>query len=283
MRSLCPTGKRAGTCFGSSKTHILLLFSVLPSLMCEVSLTKVNSKVLRSSQLVSAGGGRNSTLGAWALALWDTLRTCSRVSLMDKVMLPGAGHCAVPSSPPAAPTGRALCNSLCAPCRVPCAQDDTCLAELALALSLSLEISSKRRLVGVRLCIQTLQAELHEGLFCSPLLHHVTAGAQHSSTREEPSSGQDGQGQAQGRAGTGGPHSCTGTRGIWLRDRSLLLQGVGVWPSPSCDSLCPSPGPGEPSKSLSVLSRDTLKLIPRRVEMKLENTSMVLSLNSQKR
>lgn len=58
---------------------------------------------------------------------------------------------------------------------------------------------------------------------------------------------------------------------------------VGVWASPSCDSLCPSPGPGEPSKSLSVLSRDTLKLIPRRVEMKLENTSMVLSMNSQKR
>lgn len=57
---------------------------------------------------------------------------------------------------------------------------------------------------------------------------------------------------------------------------------VGVWASPSRDSLCP-PGPGEPSKSLSVLSRDTLKLIPRRVEVKLENTSMVLSMNSQKR
>ncbi|XP_074413101.1 bridge-like lipid transfer protein family member 2 [Zonotrichia albicollis] len=142
----------------ASQTRLLLNGNG-KSLTCEVSLTKVNSKVLRSSQL-----------------------------------------------------------------------DDTCLAELALALSLSLEISSKRRLVGVRLCVRTLQAELHEGLFCSPLLHHVTAGAQHSSVGEEPST-----------------------------------------------------GPGEPSKSLSVLSRDTLKLIPRRVEMKLENTSMVLSMNSQKR
>ncbi|XP_066419511.1 bridge-like lipid transfer protein family member 2 [Molothrus aeneus] len=142
----------------ASQTRLLLNGNG-KSLTCEVSLTKVNSKVLRSSQL-----------------------------------------------------------------------DDTCLAELALALSLSLEISSKRRLVGIRLCVRTLQAELHEGLFCSPLLHHVTAGAQHSSVGEEPST-----------------------------------------------------GPGEPSKSLSVLSRDTLKLIPRRVEMKLENTSMVLSMNSQKR
>lgn len=63
-------------------------------------------------------------------------------------------------------------------------QDDTCLAELALALSLSLEISSKRRLVGVRLSVRTLQAELHEGLFCSPLLHRVTAGG------EQPGPGQ---------------------------------------------------------------------------------------------
>lgn len=70
-------------------------------------------------------------------------------------------------------------------------QDDTCLAELALALSLSLEISSKRRLVGVRLSVRTLQAELHEGLFCSPLLHRVTAGG------EQPSPGQA-RGQSEG-------------------------------------------------------------------------------------
>lgn len=40
--------------------------SAPPSLNCEVSLTKVNSKVLRSSQLVSAGEGGNPML-------WDTL------------------------------------------------------------------------------------------------------------------------------------------------------------------------------------------------------------------
>lgn len=67
--------------------------------------------------------------------------------------------------------------------RVP-TQDDTCLAELALALSISLEISSKRRLVGVRLSVRTLQAELHEGLFCSPLLHRVISRA------PQPSPGQ---------------------------------------------------------------------------------------------
>ncbi|KAM9218348.1 bridge-like lipid transfer protein family member 2 [Leptosomus discolor] len=142
----------------ASKTRLLLNGNG-KSLTCEVSLSKVNSKVLRSSQL-----------------------------------------------------------------------DDTCLAELALALSLSLEISSKRRLVGVRLRVRTLQAELHEGLFCSPLLRRVAAGAQCSSAGEQP----------------------------------------------GADA-------GEPLKSLSVLSRDTLQLIPRRVEVKLENTSTVLSMNSQKR
>lgn len=110
-------------------------------------------------------------------------------------MLQSSGLHAVPSASPAAPTGRELGHS-CA-LRVP-VQDDTCLAELALALSLSLEISSKRQLVGVRLRVRTLQAELHEGLFSSPLLHRVTA--QRSSAGEQPSSGQErGPGQALGR------------------------------------------------------------------------------------
>lgn len=109
-------------------------------------------------------------------------------------------------------------------------QDFACLAELALALSLSLEISSKRRLVGVRLRVRTLQAELHEGLFCSPLLHRITARARHSSAGEQPGTGQGwGQGQGLGRAGAGSPHTCTGARGIWLCRRSTLLQGLGVW------------------------------------------------------
>lgn len=189
---------------------------------------------------------------------------------------------AVPSSPLVARTGRARCDSLCAPCCVPCAQDDTCLAELALALSLSLEISSKRRLVGVRLCVRTLQAELHEGLFCSPLLRHVTAGAQHSSVGEEPSTGQDKDRNKLCCYGLVAPMVALEPEGFGCGITPSCSGVVGVWASPSRDSLCP-PGPGEPSKSLSVLSRDTLKLIPRRVEVKLENTSMVLSMNSQKR
>lgn len=129
-------------------------------------------------------------------------------------------------------------------------QDDTCLAELALALSLSLEISSKRRLGGVRLSVRTLQAELHEGLFCSPLLHRFTAGG------EQPSPGQ--------APGTG--------RGL---DLGFLLLPVTL--------VCFATGPEEPPKSSSLLSRATLQLVPRRVEVKLESTSVVLSMNSQKR
>lgn len=141
-------------------------------------------------------------------------------------MLPGAGLSAVPSGPPAARTGWALCDTLCAPCCVPCAQDDTCLAELALALSLSLEISSKRRLVGVRLCVRTLQAELHEGLFCSPLLHHVTAGAQHSSAGEEPSTGQD----------KDRDKLCTG-QGLVAPRVALEPEGFGCGITPSCSRV----------------------------------------------
>lgn len=116
-------------------------------------------------------------------------------------MLRGSGLCAVPSASPAARTGRELGDS-CA-LRVP-VQDDTCLAELALALSLSLEFSSKWRPVGVRLRVQTLQAELHEGLFSSPLLHRVTA--QRRSVGEQPSPGQ-GRDRDKPWAGAGRPHS----------------------------------------------------------------------------
>lgn len=190
-------------------------------------------------------------------------------------LLQGSGLRAVPSA--------SLQHPLLA--RVPL-QDDTCLAELALVLSLSLEISSKRRLVGVRLRVQTLQAELHEGLFCSLLLYHVADGAQHSSVGEQPSAGQGwGQGQALGRAGAGlaAPTLALGPEEFGC---AITATHCRVWEfrqEPSSDSLCPSPGPEEPLKSLSLLSRDTLQLIPRRVEVKLENTSVVLSMNSQKR
>lgn len=121
------------------------------------------------------------------------------------------GHCVTPCVPPAV--------SLCA-------QDDTCLAELALALSLSLEISSKRQLVGVRLCVRTLQAELHEGLFCSPLLHHVTAGAQHSSVGEEPSTGQD---KDRNKLGAG--------QGLVAPMVALEPEGFGYGITPECGGL----------------------------------------------
>lgn len=47
--------------------------------------------------------------------------------------------------------------------------------------------------------------------------------------------------------------------------------------------VCPTAGAEEPLKSSSLLSRATLQLVPRRVEVKLESTSVVLSMNSQKR
>lgn len=47
--------------------------------------------------------------------------------------------------------------------------------------------------------------------------------------------------------------------------------------------MFPAPDSAESLKSPSLLSRDTLQLIPKRVEVKLESTSVVLSMNSQKR
>lgn len=56
---LYPTKKgREGAWF--CRAFSLSLLSALPSLKCEVNLTKVSSKVLRSSQQVSIGEGRNS-------------------------------------------------------------------------------------------------------------------------------------------------------------------------------------------------------------------------------
>ncbi|XP_067422042.1 bridge-like lipid transfer protein family member 2 isoform X1 [Emydura macquarii macquarii] len=112
--------------------------------------------------------------------------------------------------------------------------DDTCLAELALALTFSMEVNvSKRQLVGVSLGVGPLHAELHEGLFCSELLHRAANGARWS--------------------GAGDPPGCL------------------------------APGPVEAPKSLPLLSLRPLQLIPSQVKVDLENTSVVLSVNSQKR
>lgn len=90
------------------------------------------------------------------------------------------------------------------------------------------------------------------------------------------------------------PRSGTGT-GLAVPSLPLEPEGFGCaitasqcreWESgqePSCDFVFPAPDSAESLKSPSLLSRDTLQLIPKRVEVKLESTSVVLSMNSQKR
>lgn len=54
--------------------------------------------------------------------------------------------------------------------------------------------------------------------------------------------------------------------------------------TPACDQVYPLlPGPGEAPKSLPLLSLRTLQLIPSKVKVELENTNVVLSVNSQQR
>ncbi|KAJ7309074.1 hypothetical protein JRQ81_008371 [Phrynocephalus forsythii] len=105
-------------------------------------------------------------------------------------------------------------------------QDDACLAELSLALTVSLELGAgKRQLLGVDLGVWSLHAELHEGLFHSHLLKRVgRPGGREATDRAKPSD--------------------------------------------------PSPVP---------LSPAGLKHVPPKVKVQLENTSLVLSMNSQKR
>ncbi|CAM5164364.1 unnamed protein product [Eretmochelys imbricata] len=112
--------------------------------------------------------------------------------------------------------------------------DDTCLAELVLALTFSMEVNvSKRQLVGITLGVWTLHAELHEGLFCSELLRRAANGVRRSGAGDQPG--------------------------------------------------CLAPGPGEAPKSLPLLSLRTLQLIPSKAKVELENTNVVLSVNSQQR
>ncbi|CAM4667806.1 bridge-like lipid transfer protein family member 2 isoform X2 [Caretta caretta] len=112
--------------------------------------------------------------------------------------------------------------------------DDTCLAELVLALTFSMEVNvSKRQLVGITLGVWTLHAELHEGLFCSELLRRAANGVRRSGAGDQPG--------------------------------------------------CLAPGPGEAPKSLPLLSLHTLQLIPSKAKVELENTNVVLSVNSQQR
>ncbi|KAL8198946.1 UNVERIFIED_CONTAM: hypothetical protein K2H54_030212 [Gekko kuhli] len=101
-------------------------------------------------------------------------------------------------------------------------QDDACLAELSLALTVSLDICmSKRQLQGVAVGVWGTHAELHEGLFLSELLW----------------------------SGGGSP-------------------GEAADPSEDQESL---------------MSAASLQYVPSGVRVDLENTSVVLSMNSQKR
>ncbi|XP_063002776.1 bridge-like lipid transfer protein family member 2 [Elgaria multicarinata webbii] len=103
-------------------------------------------------------------------------------------------------------------------------QDDACLAELSLVLSVSLDIGvSQRQLLGLALRVWSFHAELHEGLFHSALLQRV--------------------------GGTG-------------------------------DTADPARAPELRPPRLSLAS---LKYVPCSVKVESENTSVVLSMNSQKR
>ncbi|XP_051848259.1 bridge-like lipid transfer protein family member 2 [Antechinus flavipes] len=105
--------------------------------------------------------------------------------------------------------------------------EDTCLAELSLAMDLCVEMGlSSLQLKAVTLDVWTLHAELHEGLFHSQLLH---------------------------------------------------------------SSLVPTLRPGKIPEVIEDLTEPTipglnlLQLLPGKVKIEMENTSVVLSMNSQKR
>uniref|UniRef100_A0ABM5ENS6 Bridge-like lipid transfer protein family member 2 n=1 Tax=Pogona vitticeps TaxID=103695 RepID=A0ABM5ENS6_9SAUR len=106
-------------------------------------------------------------------------------------------------------------------------QDDACLAELSLALTVSFDLStSKRELLGVGLGVRSLHAELHEGLFHSELLKRVRGPGRGGETTD-----------------------------------------------PTKSSEPPPPR----------LRPAGLRHVPPGVKVELENTSLVLSMNSQKR
>ncbi|XP_063151468.1 bridge-like lipid transfer protein family member 2 [Candoia aspera] len=123
------------------------------------------------------------------------------------------------------------CDSRSVACELTCSQvnskvlkssqqDDACLAELSLALSVSLDVSlSKQQLQSVALGVWSLHAELHEGLFHSELVRHM-----------------------------GG-----------------------------------SPSKGADSPKALMLGLAGLKYVPSQVKVELETTTLVLSMNSQKR
>ncbi|XP_053222317.1 bridge-like lipid transfer protein family member 2 isoform X1 [Podarcis raffonei] len=102
-------------------------------------------------------------------------------------------------------------------------QADACLAELSLALTVSLDLRLRKwQLCGLEVGVWSFHAELHEGLFHSELLRRV-----------------------------GGGDTADPATAVELRP--------------------------------SMLSLASLKYVPCRVKVELQNTSLVLSMNSQKR
>lgn len=83
-------------------------------------------------------------------------------------------------------------SSYCHVCKCVCVvpsppQDDACLAELSLALTISLDINtSKRQLQGLGMGVWSLHAELHEGLFHSELLQRIGGSAEDTAGQESP-------------------------------------------------------------------------------------------------
>ncbi|XP_029466864.1 protein KIAA0100 homolog isoform X2 [Rhinatrema bivittatum] len=131
---------------------------------------------------------------------------------------------------------------------------DSCLAELSLALSLSVECSGDEwQLQAVCLGIRSLQAELHEGFFNSELLHrkgvHMERGAGDEADTPEQSAGSE---------------------------EEDLEQG----PGSEADSMTEL---SEKVKGQTVSWQRFLEQIPQKLKVELENSSLILSMNSQQR
>ncbi|XP_030077940.1 bridge-like lipid transfer protein family member 2 isoform X1 [Microcaecilia unicolor] len=139
---------------------------------------------------------------------------------------------------------------------------DSCLAEVSLALVLSVEYSvAERQLQALCLRVCSLQAELHEGLFYSELLHskgiHVERGAEDEADNSEQCAGNEVEDPERGPG-----DEVDGTMEL----------------SSSMDSE-----KAKDVKGQTVSWQRFFKHVPQKLKMELENTSLILSMNSQQR
>ncbi|GAB1296519.1 Protein KIAA0100 [Apodemus speciosus] len=137
--------------------------------------------------------------------------------------------------------------------------EGTCLVELSLALDLCLRVGlSSWHLQAVTVDVWTLHAELHEGLFHSQLLCHAPGRVSKSVSCSD-------------RVSLYSP-GCPGTH--FVDQAGLKLRNL---PASASQNLTESFA--EPTlPGLYLLQR-----LPDQVKVKMENTSVVLSMNSQKR